>query len=69
MARKRAPEHDYICLRCGCPCDIGGTKHMGGGRGMKACRSAPVSILRSMYEAEVREAVRGTRWRLDLRDR
>ena len=54
MARKRAPEHDYICMRCGCPCEADGSKHVGGGQGMKACGKPPVPILRGQLEAEAR---------------
>lgn len=64
MARKRAPEHDYICRRCGCPCDEGGTKHLGGGQGMRACKRPPDPVLRSEYDADialVAEAFRVTR--------
>jgi len=53
MARKRSPEHDFICRRCGCPCDAAGRKHIGGGQGMKACGSRPDVILRSDYEAQI----------------
>jgi hypothetical protein len=63
MARKRSPEHDYICQRCGCPCDAGGTKHLGGGQGMRACRFAPDPILRSEHEREAAAVVRGLRLR------
>lgn len=62
MARKRSPEHDYICRRCGCPCDF--TKHIGGGQGMRACGQAPDVVLRSAYEAEIKadlEAIFGRR--------
>lgn len=61
MARKRAPEHDYICIRCGCPCDPGGTKHIGGGQGMRACKQKPHAMLRSEWEAEVEAVVAGLR--------
>jgi hypothetical protein len=53
MARKRSPEHDYICIRCGCPCDAGGTRHLGGGRGMRACKNTPHVMLRSEYDAMI----------------
>lgn len=59
MARKRAPEHDYICQRCGCPCDQFGTRHLGGGQNMKACKKPPNPILRSVYEAEAKAVVQG----------
>jgi formylmethanofuran dehydrogenase subunit B len=54
MARKRSPEQDYICQRCGCACDRYGTRHEGGGQGMKACNKTPNPILRSVHEAEVK---------------
>jgi hypothetical protein len=57
MARKRSPEHDYICQRCGCACDEYGTKHLGGGQGMRACRRTPDPILRSEHEREAAELV------------
>lgn len=53
MARKRSPDHDWICRRCGCPCDMDGTRHVGGGQGMKACRWDPDPVLRSVFEAEI----------------
>lgn len=52
MARKRSPEYDYICQRCGCACDEAGTRHLGGGQNMRACRRDPDPILRSEFEAE-----------------
>lgn len=53
MARKRAPEHDYVCTRCGCPCGPYGGKHLGGGtKGMRACDQA-APRLRSEWEAEL----------------
>lgn len=61
MARKRAPEWDFICLRCGCPCDEFGTRHEGGGQGMKACGYPPNPILRSAWEAEAAEIVAAIR--------
>lgn len=55
MARKRNPEHDYICIRCGCPSTMPGpdAKHIGGGRGMRACRKPPHVMLRRDYEAMI----------------
>jgi hypothetical protein len=53
MARKRSPENDYLCIRCGCPCDAAGTKHLGGGQGMKACGKKPHARLRSEWDAEM----------------
>lgn len=52
MGRKRSPENDYICQRCGCPCDHDGSRHLGGGKGMRACRKQPNPILRAVHEAE-----------------
>jgi hypothetical protein len=63
MARKRSPEHDYICQRCGCACDEQGTRHLGGGQGMRACRFPPNPILRSEHEREAAELVRSLRLR------
>lgn len=61
MARKRAPEHDWVCQRCGCPCNPPGhiqQVHVGGGQGMKACSLAPQPILRSVMEAEIAAVAR-----------
>jgi hypothetical protein len=55
MARKRPPEFDYICERCGCPCDF--RRHLGGGQGMRACKGPVRPVLRSVYEAEIAQAV------------
>lgn len=57
MGRKRAPEHDWICLRCTCPCNPPGAepRHLGGGQDMRACRKPPVPILRSEYEADMEQ--------------
>jgi hypothetical protein len=57
MARKRSPEHDFICQRCGCACDEAGTRHLGGGQGMRACKKPPMPKLRSEVEAEARAIV------------
>lgn len=61
MARKRSPEHDYICIRCGCPCDAAGTRHLGGGQGMRACKKPPHPMLRSQFEAEAAAVMAGLR--------
>jgi len=61
MSRNRAPEHDYICRRCGCACEEDGTRHLGGGPGMKACRWAPDPVLRAAYEAEIAADIAGLR--------
>lgn len=54
MARKRPPEYDYICLRCGCPCEADGSRHWGGGTiNHRACGWPPRPILRSVFEAEM----------------
>lgn len=63
MARKRAPERDWICLRCGCPCEEDGSRHLGGGRGMRACSRAPRPVLRSALEAEAAAVVASLRAR------
>lgn len=56
MARKRAPENDYICIRCGGAVDgpWAGAKHVSGGavRGQRACGKDPVVRLRSEWEAQ-----------------
>lgn len=51
MARKRAPEHDWICARCECPCDGAGSGHLGGGQNRRACKKTPMPVLRSKHEA------------------
>jgi hypothetical protein len=63
MGRKRAPEHDWICRRCGCACDEGGQRHLGGGQGMRACKREPDPVLRSELEAEAAAVVAGLRAR------
>jgi hypothetical protein len=57
MARKRSPHWDYICMRCGCPCDD--NRHLGGGYNMRACGQAPHPILRSEYEEMIRRDLEG----------
>lgn len=59
MARKRQPHNDWICLRCGCPCDQAGSRHLGGGQGMRSCKKSPVPMLRSALEAETQEILAG----------
>jgi hypothetical protein len=61
MARKRAADNDWICQRCGCPCDAAGERHLGGGQGMRACKWPPDPILRSVAEAEAAAIIRGLR--------
>jgi hypothetical protein len=61
MARKRSPENDWICQRCGCPCDW--QRHLGGGQGMRACRFPPDPILRGEAEAEAAALVAALRKR------
>lgn len=70
MARKRSPEHDYVCTVCGCPSEPPGpgARHVGGGRGMRACRQAR-PMLRSEWQAVLDEfardaaaAIRGPRF-------
>ncbi len=54
MTRRRPAEYDYICLRCGCACAPTGTHHLGGGNSnMRACREAPVPVLRAEFEREI----------------
>jgi hypothetical protein len=52
MARKRSAKYDYICRRCGCPCDF--ERHLGGGQNMRACKRPVDPVLRSEFEAEIR---------------
>ena len=73
MARKRSPEHDWICRRCECPCDPPGPepKHIGGGQGMRACGKTASPVLRSEFEAEMDEwaahAIAAIRWHREMR--
>lgn len=60
--RRRPPEYDYICRRCGCACN--GRRHLGGGStAMRACGKPPDPVLRSVFKAEVREDVAAIRER------
>lgn len=61
MGRKRAPEHDYICRRCGCPCESYPGRHVGGGQGMRSCRTTSDPVLRRDFEEEARDAVASMR--------
>jgi hypothetical protein len=63
MARKRSPENDWICQRCGCACDAQGERHLGGGQGMRACRFPPDPVLRRDAEAEAAALVAALRKR------
>jgi hypothetical protein len=69
VARKRSAEFDWVCVRCGCPCDPPGERsvHIGGGQGMKACGPVASPILRSEYEEQmskaVKDALSGLPWR------
>ncbi len=66
MGRKRSPEYDYICIRCGCAASPPGpgAKHVGGGQNMRACRKPPMIRLRSEWEAELAEDLKAFRaWR------
>lgn len=58
MTRKRAAEFDWVCVRCGCPCDPPGDRavHIGGGPGMKACGPVAEPVLRSVFEQQMAEA-------------
>lgn len=55
VARKRSAEFDWLCARCGCPCEAPGERcvHLGGGQGMKACGPIAVPVLRSEFEAQM----------------
>jgi hypothetical protein len=70
MGRKREPDHDWVCRRCGCPCVMPGTtrtgKHVGGGQGMRACNQAE-PVLRRDLEHEAQQVVAGLRNRIRLR--
>jgi len=57
MARKRSAEHDFICKVCNCPCEADGSRHLGGGQNMRACKGAPQPILRSEWDAMMAEMV------------
>jgi hypothetical protein len=60
MTRRRPPDCDYICRRCGCACNITGTRHLGGGsRDMRACKRSPDPILRADFEREIAADVAG----------
>lgn len=64
MARKRSPEHDWLCLRCECPCNPpwhSQQVHVGGGQNRKACRKAPNPILRADYDAMIAEMASAAR--------
>ncbi len=51
MTRRRSPEHDYICQRCLCACNVSGTRHEGGGSAdFRACEKPPIPVLRSDFE-------------------
>lgn len=69
VVRKRGAEFDYLCMRCGCPCDPPGERpvHIGGGQGMKACGPVAVPVLRSEFEAQMADDVEsglsGLPWR------
>lgn len=69
MARRRTAEHDWICRRCLCICDPAGTRHEGGGPGMKACGLPPLPVLRSEHSSEIAAEVRGLLARRALSDR
>lgn len=70
MSRRRPPEHDYICRRCGCACNAAGTRHLGGGsRDMRACDRAPEPLLRSDFEAQIRADVAAVIDRMPARRR
>jgi hypothetical protein len=52
MARKRAPEDDYICMRCQCACTPSGDKHISGGDSAHtSCGKPPSPVLRADWDA------------------
>jgi hypothetical protein len=69
LARKRSAEFDWVCVRCGCPCDPPGERvvHLGGGHGMRACGPHAQPVLRSVFEEEMgavaESALNGLPWR------
>lgn len=70
MTRRRPPENDFICRRCGCACDAPGTRHLGGGsRDMRACGQPPEPVLRSELKAQTRAEVAAVFDRMPARRR
>ncbi|SKK36945.1 hypothetical protein [Mycobacteroides abscessus] len=64
MTRRRSPQHDYICRRCLCACNISGTRHEGGGSAdFRACGKPPIPVLRSDFVKELAEDVASIRER------
>lgn len=67
MGRKRSPECDWICTKCGCPCGPFPGGHVGGGQNRKACKGPSRPMLRADWEAMMaqaaRDAVAAIRWR------
>lgn len=53
----------YVCRRCGCACDAAGSRHRGGGPGMKACGKTPDPVLRSELASEAAAVVAAARAR------
>jgi hypothetical protein len=66
MGRKRAPQHDWICIRCGCPCEADGSRHLGGGQGMRSCKKSPRPMLRAEFEEMIRADLRSAFSREEL---
>lgn len=68
MGRKRSPEYDYVCRRCGVACDLPGTRHYRGGRSPRACKGTPDPTLRREYDTWMdtmaRDAVAAIRSRI-----
>lgn len=66
MGRKRAPEHDWICAVCECPCNPTPGGHIGGGQNRRACKGPSRPVLRADHEAMLaqasREAVEAIAW-------
>ncbi len=63
MTRRRSPEHDYICQRCLCACNVSGTRHEGGGSAdFRACEKPPIPVLRRDFrESDRRRCCRHPR--------
>lgn len=60
-------EWQWVCRRCGCACSPDGSRHTGGGPGMRACRQQPDPIRRVEMKAEARAAIAAVRDRLGAR--
>lgn len=69
MGRKRSAEHDWICMRCLCPCNAVPGKHVGGGQNLRACKGPSQPILRRDYDAMIATNVQGAMEMLRRRTR